>query len=222
MFASIDKPPEIIRYADATRHLILRRGQVSHASLLVEALEASLPELHRFMPWAHFPAGNTVDAQKERIQRLVTAWDAGSDFNFHMFLPQEDGQERFVGCVGLHPRCLSKHGLEVGYWVRSDAAGQGICTLAVQMVVLAGFRIMGLKRIQIGCDIANMASRRVIEKVGFQFEGIQRNMGECNPPADAVAKGWSAKGHICSHALIPEDLDGLVWPQLLDPHVQFE
>jgi len=139
-----------------------------------------------------------------------------------MFLPQDDGKERFVGSLGLHPRCLSQHGLEVGYWVRSDATGQGICTLAVRMVVLAGFRLMGLKRIQIGCDIANMASRRVIEKVGFQFEGIQRNMGECNPPPDAVAKGWSAKGHVCAHALIPEDLDGLVWPQPLEQYVQFD
>ena len=222
MFSSITKPPEVIRYVHDEGALVVRRGRVQHASALSEALEASLTELQRFMPWAHFPEGNTVAAQKERIQRLATAWDNNADFSFHLFVPQPDGSERFVGCLGLHPRCLSNCGMEIGYWVRTDATGQGVCTRAVRMVVLAGFRIMGLRRIQIGCDVANIASRRVIEKVGFQFEGIQRNMGEGAPPPEVVAKGWSAKGHIRSYALIPDDLIGLTWTRKLEQNVQFE
>lgn len=221
MFTRTQKPPEVIRYDDGDRCLVLRRSLLEDVPCLARAIQESLPELQQFMPWAHFPDSNTVEAQTERCAGLVRAWDDGSDFSFNLFSGAPDGTERFAGCLGMHPRCLSNHGLEIGYWIRSDSAGRGLCTLAVEMAVLAGFRVMGLARIQVGCDVANLGSRRVIEKTGFRPEGLQRNMGEVDRPTGASSDAWRGSGNIESYALIPQDLDALDWPGRVEAHLDF-
>lgn len=220
MFTIVKLPPEIIRYDDGQRCLVMRRSLMEDVPLLAEGVQDSLSELRRFMPWAHFT--NTLDSQSSRCQGLIESWDKGQEFCFNLFLCQTDGTSRFVGCIGLHPRCLTSHGLEIGYWVRSDTAGKGICTLAVQMLTLAGFQVMGLKRLQVGCDIMNIGSRRVIEKTGFHHEGIQRNMGEVNPPPEVIKNGWLGSGDHHCYALIPEDLTKLNWVKKIERYVQFE
>jgi len=222
MFLDIQLPPELIRFDNGQRVFVLRRSLTEDAAKLIEGVEDSLAELKAFMPWAHFSESNTLASQTERIQGLVELWDAGKDFTYNLFLSQDDGTLRFVGCLGLHPRCLFNHGLEIGYWVRTDAAGQGLCTLAAQMSILAGFRVMGLKRIQVGCDVNNAGSRRVIEKVGFQYEGRLRNNGVVDVPAQFVADGLRCDGDTLSYGLIPEDLEELDWVDAVTPHVNFE
>ena len=222
MFTNTQPPPEVLRYDDGRRRLLLRRSQLCDLPQLADGVLDSLPELRQFMPWAHMAGSSCLEAQTQRCQTLIQLWDVGRDFAFNLFVRQADGSLRFAGCLGLHPRCLANHGLEIGYWVRSDCTGQGLCTLAVKMAVLAGFQAIGLKRIQVGCDVANEGSRRVIEKVGFISEGIQRNMGEVDPPFDAVERGWRGIGNTASYALIPTDLERLDWPDSVARHLHFE
>ena len=222
MFTQTRSAPEVIRYEDDNRYILLRRSQMNDVAQLCAGVQDSLTELKRYMPWAHFKASNTLEAQTKRCEDLIQAWDSGRDFTFNLFVRQPDGELRFSGCLGLHPRCLGNHGLEVGYWVRSDNAGKGLCTLAVKMVLLAGFEVMGLKRIQVGCDVANLGSRRVIEKVGFEYEGRQRNMNEVDPPAEVLQNGWSGHGDTLAYAMIPEDLEGLDWVKTIRQHLHFE
>ena len=222
MFTKTKKPPEVIRYDDRQRCLVLRRSQLSDVSELTEGVADSLAELKPFMPWAHFTDSNTVEAQATRCEGLMEAWDAGQDFTFNLFLGEPDGPLKFAGCLGLHPRCLANHGMEIGYWVRSDFAGKGVCTLATKMALIAAFEVMGLKRVQVGCDVANKASIRVIEKTGFQYEGLQRNMCEVTPPTDVIENGWLGTGNIQSYAMIPDDLAHLDWPTSIEAHLYFE
>lgn len=219
MFFESIKPPERLIYDDGSRVVVLRRSRVEDAEVLVDAISDSLPALYRFMPWAHFPRHRTVVSQAERLELLTRKWDEGHDFVFHIFLPQDDGAERFAGCVGFHPRCLHNRGLEVGYWVRSDESGRGLCTLATKMIVWLGFQEMGLKRVQVCCDRGNEGSRRVIEKVGFEYEALLKNMGYCDVPEEVKARGWEATGDVHMHRLIPEEFAALAWPDELSRHL---
>lgn len=45
---------------------------------------------------------------------------------------------------------------------------------AVTAIIKLGFQTMNLNRIEARCDVENIASARVMEKVGMQFEGILR------------------------------------------------
>ena len=48
-------------------------------------------------------------------------------------------------------------------------------TEAVKEVIRFGVEEMQLNRIQAICEVANIASARVMEKAGMQFEGVLRN-----------------------------------------------
>ena len=209
MFTKITPPPAEISFNHPTRKLRLARSRPNHASDLMEALNESLTELKAYMPWAHFK--NTVDSQTARLGDLEQKWEANQDFTFSLFLPQNEGKDRFVGCIGMHLNCLSESGVEIGYWVRSSQAGKGLCTLATQLLIYSGFEYQKLSRIQITCDVGNIGSKRVIEKVGFPYEGTLRYGGYSHAPQSVIDQGWKATGHTNLYALTFEDYPKLSW-----------
>ena len=68
---------------------------------------------------------------------------------------------------------------EVAAWLNMDYGSQGFVTEAVKTMTQA-FLDMGFKRIVIRANTKNIASRRIAEKCGFDYEGIQRSC-EFNP-----------------------------------------
>jgi ribosomal-protein-alanine N-acetyltransferase len=58
---------------------------------------------------------------------------------------------------------------EIGYVIHRDYWGKGIMTKACKAVIRFGFSQLGLKTIEIGHDVNNIGSQRVIEKCGFEF-----------------------------------------------------
>ncbi len=58
----------------------------------------------------------------------------------------------------------------IGYWVDQRVAGRGIMPTAVAMATDHCFAV-GLHRIEINIRPENLASRRVVEKLGFRPEG---------------------------------------------------
>jgi RimJ/RimL family protein N-acetyltransferase len=56
--------------------------------------------------------------------------------------------------------------------------GRGVAPRSKPHLFYLGFQILGLNRIETGCRISNLASKRSIEKTpGFQFEGTMRKSG---------------------------------------------
>jgi ribosomal-protein-alanine N-acetyltransferase len=60
----------------------------------------------------------------------------------------------------------------VGYWVESGAAGGGVATGAVALVVDHAFGPVGLHRVEATVRPENAASLRVLTKLGFRDEGL--------------------------------------------------
>lgn len=59
----------------------------------------------------------------------------------------------------------------IGYWIDSRVAGQGITPTAVAMASDHCFNELGLHRVEINIRPENVASLRVVEKLGFRPEG---------------------------------------------------
>ena len=200
-----------------SRSLRLRRCGADDVPELVEALQDSLPELQQFMPWSHDLDGLTEAAQLQRIEEANSSWNNRTDFLYHLYRPTPDGW-RLSGSLGLHGRNLNPLSLEVGYWLRTEAAGQGLCTTAVRAIVLVGLDVMQIERIQVGCDTENVASRRVIERSGFLLEALLR----CSLPATPLvgtSDRWLGSGNQWLFGLTQEDRDTLTWLQELHTHV---
>lgn len=80
---------------------------------------------------------------------------------------------RLVGSVGLLPD--PKRGnpgvLMLGYWLDRSQWGRGLMSEAARAVVRHGFEALGADMLSVCCYAHNGRSRRVIERLGFRFEG---------------------------------------------------
>ena len=68
----------------------------------------------------------------------------------------------------------SLHSASLGYWVDERFAGRGVMPTAVALVVDHCFDAVGLHRIEVNIRPENVASRRVVEKLGFREEGVRK------------------------------------------------
>lgn len=79
--------------------------------------------------------------------------------------------EECIGTIGLHPQQdIYAKNVELGYWVAEPFWGNGIATRAIQEIVKTGFERFDCTRIFARAFGDNIASQRVLEKAGFEFE----------------------------------------------------
>ena len=62
----------------------------------------------------------------------------------------------------------------IGYWVSPEVAGRGVTPTAVALATDYLFNTVGLHRVEIAIRPENAASLRVVEKLGFRYEGLKR------------------------------------------------
>ena len=68
----------------------------------------------------------------------------------------------------------------IGYWISPTVAGKGITPMAVALATDYMFKVVGLHRIEIDIRPENKASLRVVEKLGFRFEGTKKGFIHIN------------------------------------------
>ena len=61
---------------------------------------------------------------------------------------------------------------ELGYWLGVDYWGKGYATEALHAVIDYAFTDLAREALQAGARVTNPASRRVLEKCGFQWTGV--------------------------------------------------
>lgn len=67
-----------------------------------------------------------------------------------------------------------------GYWIGERYARHGYMREALTAMVHHAFTELGLSRIEAGCLPENAASRGVLEKVGFKYEGVAQSYLQIN------------------------------------------
>lgn len=87
---------------------------------------------------------------------------------------------------------------QVGYWIDEAVAGKGITPTALAMAIDHCFFVVGLHRVEASIRPENVASRRVVEKLGFREEGLRRKYLH-------IDGAW--RDHLC-YALTIEDVQG--------------
>jgi ribosomal-protein-alanine N-acetyltransferase len=116
---------------------------------------------------ATFGASSTVFTAMTR--RLRTDARHGAALPFVIMVGRSfAGQVNVAGIVRG-----SMDSAHVGYWVDERFAGRGVMPTAVALVVDHCFREVGLHRIEVNIRPENVASKRVVEKLGFRSEGVR-------------------------------------------------
>jgi RimJ/RimL family protein N-acetyltransferase len=156
-------------YRIETERLVIRCWEPEDAPLMKEAVDSSLEHLRPWMPWARFEP-QTIDEKIELARTFRGEFDLGTNFIYGVFEPDES---RALGGGGLHPRG-GEGSLEIGYWIRADAIGQGLATELAAVLTRAGFEKVELDRVDVQVDPENERSLNVARKLGFVEEGRLR------------------------------------------------
>lgn len=79
----------------------------------------------------------------------------------------------FVGSVGITPQDgWRDHVAEIGYWVAENYWGRDIATEALRQMTDYGFNRRNFRKLIAPVLAPNIASMRVLEKCGYQHEGV--------------------------------------------------
>jgi ribosomal-protein-serine acetyltransferase len=159
----------------------IRPYALADAPALFEAARESVAEVHLWLSWCH--AGYQLHDAETWIASKVEAFAARREFAFLV----EDDAGRFLGGCGLNHINELHRLANLGYWVRSSAAGQGIAPHAVRLVAEWAFANTNLERLEIVVAVGNTRSERVAVKAGAQREGLLRSrLFFHDQPHDAV------------------------------------
>ena len=82
--------------------------------------------------------------------------------------------EQLVGEAILHVRSIRWRQAEIGWGVSSTHTGRGFATEIGRAMLRHGFAVLGLHRAFAQCRVENLASRRIMAKLGMREEGVMR------------------------------------------------
>ena len=104
-------------------------------------------------------------------------------------------RRKLIGTVNLGVD-TEKGSATLGYAIGRSWWHQGLATEAARAVVAWGVQTFGLRRIQASADARNVASLRVLEKLGLQREiiRVQDHLGRNGEPVDEVVYGLDLTG----------------------------
>jgi RimJ/RimL family protein N-acetyltransferase len=145
----------------ATARLILRAPDMADAPAIVPLADnMRIAQQTRRMP--HPYAQRDAEAWIAMVRTADPARESG-----FLITRKEDGA--ILGAAGYV--AMDDTDIEVGYWVGEPFWGNGYATEAAEAVIDHAFRTGTFSRIFGRIRVANAASRRVLEKCGFQYAG---------------------------------------------------
>jgi len=148
----------------------LRAPRPSDAEPAVAAVRSSFDSLIAWTSWCH-----TGYSREDFVQFLRRADNERFEDRAYDFYMIDESQPRILGGCGIYHIDRAAAAGNLGYWVRSDAAGQGIATRAARLLVRYAIEDLDLERIEIVVAVGNRPSQRVAEKIGAVREGVARN-----------------------------------------------
>ncbi len=129
------------------------------------------PELWAFTEYP--PPRSRVETSRRLALYLATQRQHG----LSLWALWDKESERLVGDCGLIPMRWQGPEIEVGYRITPGVWGYGLATEAARAVVEVGLRDVGLDSVVGRVLPRNAASRRVLEKIGMEYEGIASSAG---------------------------------------------
>ncbi len=146
-----------------TARLIMRVPDATHAPRLAAVVQASYPELHRWLGWARGNFGS-----QEALSYCRRAARRHASFSGYDLLLFHKWDSQLIGGAWLvTPIDWQHRRFEIGYWLDTSRVGRGYASEAVRALVRLVFECFGAKRVELGIDVLNKSSCAVAERLGF-------------------------------------------------------
>lgn len=147
------------------RGLMLRPLVARDAGELYLLVDSHRKELARWLPWV--PATRAIADSSFYILSLTGFWKTGLSYGVFE-------NDVLAGTMGFQNGDERNGNVEVGYWLAAPFQGRGLATRALRLMLRAGFEHTAVYRVEARVSLDNRASISLLERLGFQYEGVER------------------------------------------------
>lgn len=181
------KPPQdgrmrLMQFEElSSASLRLRAPSLDDADAVYDEYAAD-PEVPRYMTWTPHKNRETV---VEFVQGALERNRTGAEYHWAITRPAED---RLIGMISAR---IGGHMCDIGYVLGRKYWGRGYMTEAVTALSDWILADPDFYRVWAVCDVDNAASARVLEKSGFEKEGVlhryMMHPNQSSEPRDCLA-----------------------------------
>lgn len=149
-----------------TERLILRGMRVSDKENMYEY--ASNENVTKYLTWDTHPS---PEYTKQYLEFIMSKYRIGDFYDWAVIWKENS---KMIGTCGFSRLDCRNNVGEVGYVLNPEYWGKEIAPEAVKKIIEFGFSNLMLNRIEARYMVGNQRSRRVMEKCGMTYEGVER------------------------------------------------
>jgi len=150
-----------------TRDLYIRPSTIEDA----DGLFAMLSDSESMEYWSDPPI-NHIDEAIRVLQEDIDSDAKGNSMCWSIIL---NGQDKMVGKCILFNYSQKNYRAEIGYIINRDYWRRGFAQQALEALIGFAFNTLELHRIEADVDPENAGSLGILEKLGFEREGLFRD-----------------------------------------------
>ena len=163
--------PRLVELPDRfeTDAFVLRPYRAGDGAAFFAAVEEDRAELAQWLAWTgQYKSGEDAEAY---VRNMAGRWITRESLIMGIFSKDE---KTLYGGTGFHGFDWKVPSLEIGWFLRKSARGQGIGSGAVRLCCKLAFEHIGANRVWGTVDVLNDRSWRLFERVGFTREAHMR------------------------------------------------
>lgn len=155
-----------------SNEILLERLSEADAEVIFEAVGNNRAWLAKWLPFVNYTnelrdtqsfIASVIENREESGNEVYVIWYKGDFAGLISFLNTDKVNEK----------------TDLGYWLVEQFTHKGIMTSCALVLVKLAFEKMMINRVTIKCAVNNASSEKVALRLGFKFEGIERQ-GERN------------------------------------------
>ena len=151
-----------------TERLLLRKFEYTDEDSMLRNWIADPEVQHNY--------GEPVYSTSEEVRAFMDKIMEGySRPHYYKWAVIEKDSRECVGLIAYFLVDVKNEFAEIEYCIGTAFQGKGYATEACKAVIRYGFDVIGLHKVQICARPSNAPSRKVIEKCGFEYEGMLRD-----------------------------------------------
>ena len=150
--------------------IYLKPIEETDAQQIFDAVNAQREYLGKWLPFVQYT--QTVNDELNFIRYVLSSPEEIREKIFCIYY-----KDTFVGLISLKFNVNDKANrkAEIGYWLSGTYQNNGIMTQSVRALIRHAFADLDLNRVQIRCSVDNFPSKNIPKRLGFVFEGTERD-----------------------------------------------
>lgn len=169
-------------------NIVLRQLMQSDSAEIFKTIDSQREYLGKWLPFVEFTKSisdtisyvdSVIKAPDEKFEFVFTIQKRNSFVNKgdkYSNIDNDPFQEyfEFAGLIGFKDTDRQNKKTEIGYWLSHSYQKHGIITKSVEKLCELAFGELSINRVQIKCAVGNTASSNIPKRLGFVFEGTER------------------------------------------------